>query len=150
MRLYPPLFFQRIWVQHFGKDFRSVQVKIDKSFLNKNYNGSIFGGTIFAASDPFHALLFDQILQRKGFKIRVWLKSGEIKYLKPARSNLYINIVISDEDISEAETALKTIGKFVKTFSIEMYNAEGDLCVSVKNEIYIRNLYTGENQTLAY
>src|SRR6476659_10348579 len=83
MRFYPPLFFQRIWVKNFSPDFRSVEVKINKSILNTNYNKSIFGGTIFSATDPFYALLFDQIFRKKGFKTRVWLKSAQIQYLKP-------------------------------------------------------------------
>ena len=68
LRFYPPLFFQRIWVVKFGEDFTWVEVKINKSILNINYNKTLFGGTIFSASDPFYAILFDQILQKKGFK----------------------------------------------------------------------------------
>ena len=150
IRFYPPLFFQRIWVKKFDKDFRGVEVKIGKSFLNKNYNKSIFGGTIFAASDPFYALLFDQILKRRGLKTRVWLKSAEIKYLKPGRSNLYFTIKLSDQAIDEAEHILRTAGKFVKAYPIEIVNDHGEICASVMNEVYIRNLYKGEENTIAY
>ena len=66
MRFYPPFFFQRIWVQRFHPGFTGVDVKISKSLLNRNYNASIFGGTIFAAADPFYALLFDQLFRRRG------------------------------------------------------------------------------------
>jgi hypothetical protein len=150
MRFYPPLFFQRIWVQKFGKDFRSVEVKISKSVFNKNYNDSIFGGTIFAAADPFYALLFDQILQRQGFKVRVWLKSAQIQYLKPGRTSLYFKINISEAEITEAEQVLTTVGKYVKAFPIEMYNNDGELCVSLINEVYVRNLHPGEDRKIAY
>lgn len=150
MRLYPPLFSQRIWVQKFNEGFTGVDVKISKSFLNKNYNSSIFGGTIFAAADPFYALLFDQILQRRGFKVRVWLKSAQIQYLKPGRTNLYFKIRISEEEIAEAEHILKTVGKYVKAFPVEMYDKSGQHCVSLINEVYVRNLYTDEKSTIAY
>jgi hypothetical protein len=150
MRFYPPLFFQRIWVKKFDKGFSGVKVKIFKSFLNLNYNRSIFGGTIFSASDPFYALLFDQILQRNGLKCRVWLKSASINYLKPGRTNLEFTIALSDEEISEAILTLKTAGKFVKAYPINMYNSEGELCVTVINEVYVRNLFKGEEQSIAY
>lgn len=150
MRFYPPLFFQRIWVQKFDKGFTGAHVKISKSFININYNSSIFGGTIFSASDPFYALLFDQILQRKGIKCRVWLKSAGIQYLKPGRTNLYFKISLTPEDINEAETTLKTVGKFVKSFPLEIYNKDGLLCATVNNEVYIRNLFRGEEHTIAY
>ena len=150
IRFYPPLLFQRIWVKKFGDGFRSVDVKISKSLLNINYNRSIFGGTIFTASDPFYALMFDQVLQRKGYKVRVWLKSAAINYLKPGRTNLYFTIALRDEDIDEACEALDSVGKFVKAYPVEMYDNNGQLCVTITNEVYIRNLYAGENQTVAY
>ncbi len=150
MRFYPPLFFQRIWVIKFDKGFTGVHVKISKSFLNVNYNRTIFGGTIFSASDPFFALLFDQILQRRGLKCRVWLRSAEIRYLKPGATNLYFTISLSEEQIKEAEIILLTEGKFVKAYPMNIFSSEGLLCATVINEVYIRNLFKGEEQTIAY
>jgi hypothetical protein len=150
MRFYPPLFFQRIWVKNFSPDFRSVEVKINKSILNTNYNKSIFGGTIFSATDPFYALLFDQIFRKKGFKTRVWLKSAQIQYLKPGNSDLYFKIILTEDEVDEAEQILKANGKFIKSFPIDVFNKDGLLCAHIENEVYVRNLYHGENQTIAY
>ncbi|MDB5021430.1 MAG: hypothetical protein JWQ28_2557 [Pedobacter sp.] len=148
--LYPPFLFQRISIRKFHKDFFGVDVKIAKSLFNNNYNGSIFGGTIYCATDPVYALLFDQVLQRKGFKVRVWLKSASIQYLKPGRSNLYFTVLLTDEMLEEAIHALNTVGKFVKAYPIEILNKEGELCATVMNEVYVRNLHTGEKSTIAY
>ena len=150
MRFYPPLFFQRIWIKRFDQEFRGCTVKIARSILNRNYNGSIFGGTIYTATDPFYAILFDQIMQRRGFKVRVWLKSASIQYLKPGRSNLYFTIQITDEMIIDAENALKTNGKFIKAYPMEITNASGEICATVINEVYMRNLHTGETSKVAY
>jgi hypothetical protein len=148
--LYPPLFFQRIWVKKFHTGFRGADVKISRSLLNRNYNGSIFGGTIYAATDPFYSILFDQLLQREGFKTRVWLKSASIQYLKPGRSALYFTIQITDEMLNEAIETLNTKGKFVKAFPMEIKNKEGEVCATVMNEVYIRNLHSGEHGPVAY
>jgi len=147
---YPPLLFQRIWVRRFHSGFRGVDVKINKSLFNKNYNGSIFGGTIYAATDPFYALLFDQLLQREGFKVRVWLKSASIQYLKPGRSTLYFTIIVTDEMLNDAITALNTTGKFVRAYPMEILNKQGEICATVMNEVYVRNLYSGEKGHVAY
>ncbi len=149
LSLYPPLLFQRIWVRKFHKGFRGVDVKISNSFLNRNYNGSIFGGTIYAATDPFYAILFDQLMQRKGYKCRVWLKSASIQYIKPGMSALYFTITITDEMIAEAEKALTETGKFVKAYPMELYNKQGELCATVMNEVYLRNKYPNENKRVA-
>ncbi len=149
MCLYPPLFFQRIWVKKFHKDFKGVDVKINNSFLNRNFNGSIFGGTIYAASDPFYAILFDQLMQRSGFKVRVWLKSGTIQYLKPGLSNLHFSIIITDQMVVEAENELVANGKFVKSYQLEIYNTARELCATATNEIYIRSKFANEKQKVA-
>ena len=140
MRFYPPLFFQRIWVVNFDKAFTGVQVKINKSFLNKNYNNSIFGGTIFSAADPFYPLLFHQLFSHKGYKIIAWSKSSEIQFLKPGLTSLHFKIKITDEEIAEAEHVLNTGGKYIKAHPIDIYNKAGEVCVTLMNEVYIRNL----------
>ena len=149
MNVYPPLLFQRIWVKKFHSGFLGVDVKVANSFLNRNYNGSIFGGTIYAATDPFYAILFDQLMQRRGFKVRVWLKSASIQYLKPGLTNLYFTLKITDEMIAEAETSLKENGKFVKSYPMELFNKQGELCATVMNEVYLRTKFPGEKQRVA-
>lgn len=140
MCFYPPLFFQRIWINRFEKGFRGVHVKINKSILNTNYNDSIFGGTIFSAADPFYPLLFHRILLAKGYDVRVWSKSSGILFLKPGQTNLFFDIHISDEEIAEAENILNTVGKYLKNYPIDVFNVNREICVTLINEIYIRNL----------
>jgi len=140
MRFYPQLFFERIWVRKFHRDFNAVDVKVNASFLNRNYNASIFGGTIFSATDPFYPILLDQILQRKGYKILVWLKSAEIDYLKPARNNLFFTIKVEESDVTKAIKHLETEGKHIASVNIDVYDSDEILCAKVRNEIYIRNL----------
>lgn len=140
MRLYPPMLFQRIWVKKIYKGFRGIEIKINRSLFTSNLGNSIFGGTIFSATDPFYALLFGQIMQHKGYKITVWLKSAEIEYIKPGRTDLYYTINITDEMVTEAEKTLSQEGKFVKTYPIDIYDKNGELCAKALNEVYIRNL----------
>lgn len=140
MRFYPPLFFQRIWVVRFEKGFTGARVKISKSILNRNYNGSIFGGTIFTAADPFYPLLFHQLFTKKGYRIVAWSKSAEIHFLKAGLTDLYFDIKLDTNEIAEAEHILKTAGKYVKAHPIDIYNKNGEICVSLTNEVYLRNL----------
>lgn len=140
MRLYPPMLFQRIWVKKVHQGFRGIDVKINRSVFTSNLGNSIFGGTIFSATDPFYALLFGQIMQHKGFKITVWLKSAQIQYIKPGRTDLFYTITISEAMIADAENALRNEGKFVKPYPIEIFDKHGELCATALNEVYIRNL----------
>lgn len=140
MRLYPPMLFQRIWVKRVHKDFQGVEVKINRSLFTTNLGNSIFGGTIFSATDPFYALLLGQIMQRQGFRVTVWLKSAQISYLKPARTDLHYTIQLNSNDVSEAVSALHLHGKFVRGFPIDIFDTHRELCATALNEVYIRNL----------
>ncbi len=140
MCLYPPLLFQRIWVKKIHKDFKGVDIKINRCLFTTNLGNSIYGGTIFSAADPFYALLFGQIMQRRKFKVTVWLKSAQICYLKPGRTDLYYTIRISEEMLEEMGNALKREGKFVKAYPIEIFDTRGELCATATNEVYLRNL----------
>ena len=145
LRIYPPLLLQRIWTVSFYKDFRGVKVRIFKSFLTRNYNRSIFGGTVFSAADPFYPVLFHQVFSHKGYKVITWSKSAEIHYLKPGMSNLGFEIQIPEAEIAEVEKMLNTVGKFVKVYQVDIYDNTGETCAIVKNEIYLRNLNFTEN-----
>jgi hypothetical protein len=140
MRCYPPLLFQRVLVTKFHKGFRGVDVKVKKSFFNNNYNGSIFGGTIFSAADPFYPVLFYQVLIRRGYKIMAWSQSAAIRFRKPAHTSLYFKINITDENITDCERDLNSTGIHRRTFPIEIYDKSGQLCATVLIKIYIRNL----------
>ncbi len=140
LRLYPPLFFNRIWLKGFSKDYTSCKVKIFKSLLNTNFNGTIFGGTIFSATDPFYALCYYQILHQRGFKVQTWLKSASIQYKKPADQNLFLEFNVSEQDIQEAINSMNSIGKFVKTYEILIKDKDGVIYAVAQNEVYGRLL----------
>lgn len=141
LRLYPPLLFQRVWVLGFSDDYQHVKVKISKSLLNKNPNGSIFGGTIFAAADPFLPVLFSQVLNRHGKRnLKIWSRSSQVNFVKPALTDLYFEVKLTDEDIAQAEETLIVTGKYQKHFPIEITDASGEVCASLLNEVYVRDL----------
>ncbi len=140
MRAYPPLLFQRIWVKQVHRGFMGVTVTVNKSLFNKNYNASVFGGSLFSSADPFYPVLFHQIFLRKGYKVVVWLKSATIQYVKPVRESISFNILLNDVQIDKAEADLTMLGKHVQFYPIEMFNPDGELAVAMTAEIYIRDL----------
>ena len=124
---------------------RGVSVRISKSLLNNNYNRSIFGGTIFAATDPFYPILFHQLFSHKGYKVICWSKSSQILYLKPALTNLQFSIRLTEDEMNEAGGSLNITGKYIKTHLIDVYDAHGDVCASVQSEVYMRDLEFAED-----
>lgn len=150
LSLYPPLLFQRISVRRFGPGFRTAEVRIAKSLFNRNYNRTIFGGTLFSAVDPIYVFMYWQIFARKGYRIQGWLKSASIDYKKPGDTTLTIQFALSESDIGEAERQLNEVGKFVKKHGIEIRNTRDELCAVAETEIYIRKIASDARATSGF
>lgn len=79
-------------------DLYNVKVKIPISYRNKNYVGSIFGGSLFSATDP---VLMIQLLKILGNDYVVWDKSSTIKFRRPAKENLFVNFIFTEDEIQQ-------------------------------------------------
>jgi hypothetical protein len=101
-------------------------------------NGTIFGGALFSASDPFYAILYWQIFERKGYKVQTWLKSAEIYYMRPADQDLFLEFSLTEDQLNQAEQELNSIGKYKFIHEVKYKSKEGDVYVLAKTEVYIR------------
>jgi acyl-coenzyme A thioesterase PaaI-like protein len=138
LNLFPPFLFSRTRVLSIGRGFRSCRVSVRPSLLTRNLQGTMFGGTIFSAADPFHALLYWQVFAHRGLRVQAWLKSARIDYRRPAASALTFDFVLSDADIAEAEERLTREGRFSKVHRTEAVDEQGHVCAVVDTEVYLR------------
>ncbi len=137
MNLYPPYLVSRTRVRSVSSDFKEVVVELAKSLLTRNYVGATFGGSLYAAADPFLMLMLIQILGIKNHVI--WDKSASIEYLKPARSKVLFHFKITDADLEKIHLDLKSQGKSLPEFIVEGRSPEGEIYVRVKKILYVRN-----------
>jgi acyl-coenzyme A thioesterase PaaI-like protein len=138
LSLYPTLLFSRIRITHVGPGFRSCTVRIARSLITRNLNGTTFGGTIFSAADPFYAVMYWQIFARRGIRVQTWLKSARVRYLKPAATALTLEFALTDEDVERAAGELEREGRFTRTHSVEVVDTHGRTCAVVETEVYLR------------
>jgi thioesterase domain-containing protein len=138
MNLYPPLLVNRISVKRISSDYKQVEVRVKKSLLNRNLQKSIFGGTIFSAADPFHALMYWQIFRLKGIHCEAWLKRAEIQYLKPANSDLQLLFEITEEEIELAYSQLQEKGKAEMIHETAILNNKKETVAFVRSTISLK------------
>ena len=138
LRLYPPLFFSRVWVAKIADDFSSAEVILRRSLLNRNFEGSAFGGSIFSAGDPFMNILYWQSMYRKGLKVHSWLKEARIEYLKPAKTDLLLRFTVSEAQLDEAIEYLKLEGKFSVLREFEAVDNMGEVCARFKVNVFLK------------
>jgi acyl-coenzyme A thioesterase PaaI-like protein len=138
MNLYPPLLINRISVKSISSDYKLVEVQVKKSLLNRNLQKTIFGGTIFSAADPFHALMYWQIFRLKGIHCEAWLKLAEIQYLKPANSDLRLLFEITDEEIELVNAQLQEKGKAEMIHETAILNNKKETVAFVRSTISLK------------
>ena len=137
MRLYPPLLIQRVWTRKIDPGFRRAVVRIRRSILSRNLQGSTFGGTIYSAVDPFHALLLWQICAHEGLRVEAWMKEAVITFLRPAESHLTIEFELDEETVAEVLQAVRDSGRFARVFVVRAVDERGQVCATVRTDVRI-------------
>ena len=116
-------------------DLLSIRVKLPISYKNRNYVGSIFGGSMFAAVDPIPMVQLINILG-KGYV--VWDKAAEIFFKIPAREDLYADFIYTTAEIEaiKQQIAQQPEIEVIKTTQLTNKDASRVFC-EVRKKIYI-------------
>lgn len=132
---YMPFVGAGIKIVALAQDYRYVKVKLKKGFLNTNYVGVHFGGSIYAMTDPFYMFLLINIL---GKEYIVWDKGAEIDFLKPGRTDLYAEFRITDDILEDVKAKTKDGEKYIFTLPAEVVDAEGTTIAKIEKVLYVR------------
>jgi acyl-coenzyme A thioesterase PaaI-like protein len=135
LNFWPPFLFSGITVLEVAKDFRYAKVRLKKRMLTSNYVGTLFGGSLFAMTDPFYMVM---VLKNLGKDYIVWDKRSEIEYVSPGKVTVYADFHLSDAALDEIKDEVAANGKYLKWFEVEIKSADGTVVAIVKKQIYIR------------
>lgn len=91
-------------------DLCEATVRLPLSWRNRNYVGSIFGGSLYAAVDPIYMI---QLIYVLGEEYVVWDKAAEIRFKAPAREDVYADFRFTPEEIEEIRAAADADGEVV-------------------------------------
>ncbi|GAB2552531.1 DUF4442 domain-containing protein [Spirosoma aerophilum] len=117
-----------------SSDSREVHLRLRRNLWTYNYVGTIFGGSMFAAADPFYMLMLLRIL---GKQYVVWDKTGSIRFRKPGRQTLYARFDISDEQLDTIRQAVATHGQTEQRFTLDWVDADGVVHAQIERLCYI-------------
>ncbi|MFY0604153.1 MAG: DUF4442 domain-containing protein [Flavobacteriaceae bacterium] len=85
-------------------DLHEVKIRIRLSYKNSNYVGSIFGGSLFSATDP---VLMVQLINILGDDYVVWDKESTIKFKQPAKETVFANFLFTEEEVTAIKNSIK-------------------------------------------
>lgn len=135
LNIWPPFLFSGISILEISKDFRHTKVRLKKKTLTSNYVGTLFGGSLFAMTDPFYMVM---IINNLGKNYIVWDKRSEIEYVSPGMETVFAEFHIWDEELDEIKREVASAGKYLKWFEVDIKSADGTVVAIVKKQIYIR------------
>ncbi|WP_461073802.1 DUF4442 domain-containing protein [Spirosoma horti] len=134
MNWYPMYFGTGGKILFWSGDSREVHLRLRRSLWTYNYVGTIFGGSMFAAADPFYMLMLLRIL---GNNYVVWDKTGTIRFRKPGRQTLYARFDITDDQLATVRQAVAANGQTEQTFSVQWLDAHGVVHAQIERLCYI-------------
>lgn len=135
INLWPPFWAAGIRVVELADDYSKAVVRLRLGLLNRNYFGTHFGGSLFAMTDPFHALLLLHNLPR-GYI--VWDKAAVIQFKSPGRGDVFARFQLSQQQIDEVLAATANGEKFEPTWSVDVVDQKGTLIATIDKTLYIR------------
>lgn len=122
-------------IQFVSKDLLYVSIKLPINFKNRNYMGSIFGGSMFSAVDPIPMV---QLINLLGSQFVVWDKSAEIFFKKPGTEDLYAEFNYTQEELMQIIERVKHENQIHIVKSTQLTNkAKSIVFCEVKKTIYI-------------
>ncbi|MFQ5724390.1 MAG: DUF4442 domain-containing protein [Terriglobia bacterium] len=121
-------------ITYMADDFREVRIKLPLNWRTRNYVGSIYGGSMYAAVDPFYMVM---LIRNLGPAYVVWDRSATIHFKKPGRSTLYARFVLGESELEAIKAELAGKRSLERTYHIELTDARGTVYASVDKVIHI-------------
>lgn len=128
-------------VIYISEDMRKLRIKLPLNFRTRNIHGTVFGGAMYAATDPLYAILVKTAL---GPGHIIWDKAGAIRYKRPGRSALYAECVLSDAQVASIRKRLEAESSVDLDYEIELLDEHGVVHAVVQKTIYAarKEIYT--------
>jgi len=133
-------FWPAIWgtgsrITYIASDWREMRVEVPLRLRTRNYVGTIFGGSMYAAVDPWYMIM---LIKNLGPDYVVWDKAASIRFLRPGRSTLSARFLLEEAELEAIRKALETERSVDRVYPVELVDREGTVCARVEKTVYVR------------
>jgi len=123
-------------VTYIASDWSEVRIKVPLNWRTRNYVGTIYGGSMYGAVDPFYMVM---LIKRLGPEYIVWDKAATVRFKKPGRGTLTAQFLVQDEELRAIERALANGAASVdRVYQVDLADAAGAVVATVEKVVYIR------------
>lgn len=115
-------------------DLSYIKIRLKLNWKNRNYAGTMFGGSMLAATDPIYMI---QLLQILGDQYIVWDKAVDAKYKKPGKGTIYGEFIFTKEEIDSIKKTVHEKNQMDLTKTMSLVNAEKNIIATFNKTLYI-------------
>jgi acyl-coenzyme A thioesterase PaaI-like protein len=123
------------WATFVSDDWREAELTVRPSWRNRNYRGTIFGGTLYSAVDPVYMLMLARNL---GPDYSVWDTRATVHFQKAGRGKLYARFQLAAEELDTIRQLTAAGAPVERHYEVTLADREGTPHVVVEKTIYIR------------
>lgn len=121
-------------IVHISSDLMRATVCLPLNRRTKNGAGTLFGGSLYAATDPIFTLLLAMNLGRDYV---VWDKAASIRYRRPGRGALHAEFSLSAEDLAVVRATVEREGQCDRVFHVNFCDAQGLVHAEIEKTVYV-------------
>jgi acyl-coenzyme A thioesterase PaaI-like protein len=121
-------------VTYISHDFREMRVKIPLNWRTRNYVGTIYGGSMYAAIDPIYMLM---LIRNLGPGYIVWDRAAKIRFRKPGRDTLYAHFIVTGEELDEIRGLAETQKSVDRVYNVSLVDKAGKVHAQIEKTVYI-------------
>ncbi|NIQ98313.1 MAG: DUF4442 domain-containing protein, partial [Desulfuromonadales bacterium] len=119
---------------YIADDWREVRVRLPLNWKTRNYVGTLFGGSMFAAVDPVYMMMLIKVL---GSGYRVWDKAGRIEFRRPGRGTLYARFSLPRVETDDILQRLEAVESVERVYSVELTDGDGTVHAVAHRTVHI-------------
>ncbi len=122
-------------ITYIADDYREVRVELPLSWRTRNYVGTIFGGSMYAAVDPVYMIM---LIKNLGPGCIVWDKAASIRFRKPGHTKLYAHFHMPPEELDAIRASLVPGGSIDRVYRVELTDRAGTVHAEIEKTIRIQ------------
>jgi acyl-coenzyme A thioesterase PaaI-like protein len=122
-------------IDYIAADWLEVRVRLPLNRRTRNYVGTIFGGSMYAAVDPIYMMMLIMTLGR-GYT--VWDKAASIRFRRPGRQTLYAHFRLDPAELDAIREILRTESRVDRHYQVELVTSDGQVHAEIDKTVHIR------------
>ncbi len=135
LTFYPPFIGAGIRVYVDDADPYTMTSTLTLRWYNRNAWGTHFGGSLYAMTDPFFALI---LIKTLGPGYSVWDKSACVTFLRPGTGTVKAVFRIPKEEVEAIRGRVDAGETLEPVYEVDVVNAAGKVVAHVEKVVHVR------------